>query len=127
LALLKIDVSEVSFFRLCDSNKLEVGQTVIAIGAPLGLEQTVSKGIISAKRHISLSKAKSKLQMIQTDAQMTHGNSGGPLIDLSGDVVGVNTLTLNDPGGIQGPVNFAISTSEVVKRIPEIFKGETQN
>ncbi len=127
LALLKIDVSKVSFFRLCDSNKLEVGQTVIAIGAPLGLEQTVSKGIISGKRHISLSKAKSKLQMIQTDAQMTHGNSGGPLIDLSGDVVGVNTLTLNDPGGIQGPVNFAISTSEIVKRIPEIAKGETQD
>ena len=127
LALLKINVSEVSFFRLCDSNKLEVGQTVIAIGAPLGLEQTVSKGIISARRHISLSKTKSKMQMIQTDAQMTHGNSGGPLINLTGEVVGVNTLTLNNPNGPQGPVNFAISTSEIVKRIPGIFKEENQN
>ncbi|MFA5181468.1 MAG: trypsin-like peptidase domain-containing protein [Syntrophales bacterium] len=127
LALLKIEISGVSFFRLCDHNNLEVGQTVIAIGAPLGLEQTVSKGIISAKRQISPSKAKSKLQMIQTDTQMTHGNSGGPLINLSGEVVGVNTLTLNTPGGPQGPVNFAISTEEIVKRMPEISREDSQN
>lgn len=124
LALVKIDINETSFFRLCNTDKIEVGQTVIAIGSPLGLEQSASKGIISAKRNISISKTKSKLNMIQTDASMTHGNSGGPLINLSGEAVGVNTLSLNKQNGPQGPVNFAISSSEILKRISDVYKDD---
>jgi S1-C subfamily serine protease/Flp pilus assembly protein TadD len=126
LALLNIRVENVVFFNLGDYDKLETGETVIAIGAPHGLEQTVSKGIISAKRSMLLQNQGDKIMMIQTDAQMTHGNSGGPLVNLYGEAIGVNSRTLNvrDPGA-PGPLNFAITTDEVSKRFLSLFKAST--
>lgn len=121
LALLKIQIADAPYFSLNSSHSCEVGETIILIGAPHGLEQTVSKGIISGKRTMTL--RKQKLSMIQTDAQMTHGNSGGPMINLFGEVIGVNSQTLNviDPGA-PGPLNFAIAIEEVVKRFSSQLK-----
>lgn len=117
LALLKIQIENAPYFSLNPSHMCEVGETIILIGAPHGFEQTVSKGIISGKRTMT------KLSMIQTDAQMTHGNSGGPMINLFGEVIGVNSQTLNviDPGA-PGPLNFAIAIEEVVKRFSSQLK-----
>ena len=112
IALLKIPVKNTPFFGLGAYKKLTVGETVIAIGSPLGLEQTISRGIVSAKRLAPIEKGGEKLLLIQTDAQMTNGNSGGPLINLSGEVIGINTL--KGPG----PFGFAISTDEIAKRFP---------
>jgi serine protease Do len=114
IALLKIPVKNTPFFGLGSFKKLTAGETVIAIGSPLGLEQTVSRGIVSAKRLAAIEKGGQKLLLIQTDAQMTHGNSGGPLINLSGEAIGINTL--RGPG----PFGFAISTDEIAKRFPRL-------
>jgi serine protease Do len=99
--------------RLGDSDRMEVGEWVLAIGSPLGLEQTVTAGIISGKGragrrvHMSGDRVRS---YIQTDAKINPGNSGGPLVNLDGEVVGINTLINAGPGGAYG---FAIPINEV--------------
>ena len=99
--------------RLGDSDRLEVGEWVVAIGSPLGLEQTVTAGIVSGKgrpgRHVQMS-GKRVRGYIQTDAKINPGNSGGPLVNLEGEVVGVNTLIQVGAGGAYG---FAIPINEV--------------
>ncbi len=109
--------------RLGDSQKLEVGEWVLAVGSPLGLEQTVTVGIVSG-----LGKTSSKVRMsgdrvrsyIQTDAKINPGNSGGPLVNLDGEVVGVNTLINQGPGGSYG---FAIPVNEV-RRVAQVLMKE---
>ena len=97
--------------RLGDSDKLDVGEWVLAVGSPLGLEQTVTAGIISGKgrpgRHVQMS-GKRVRGYIQTDAKINPGNSGGPLVNLEGEVVGINTLIKTAPGGAYG---FAIPST----------------
>jgi serine protease Do len=99
--------------RLGDSDRLDVGEWVLAIGSPLGLEQTVTAGIVSGKGragrrvHMSGDRVRS---YIQTDAKINPGNSGGPLVNLDGEVVGINTLINAGPGGAYG---FAIPINEV--------------
>src|SRR3954452_14759042 len=99
--------------RLGDSDKLEVGEWVVAVGSPLGLEQTVTAGIVSGKgrpgRHVQMSGTRVR-GYIQTDAKINPGNSGGPLVNLEGEVVGVNTLIQVGAGGAYG---FAIPVNEV--------------
>jgi serine protease Do len=99
--------------RLGDSEKLEVGEWVLAIGSPLGLEQTVTAGIVSgmgrAGRRVRMSGDRVRAY-IQTDAKINPGNSGGPLVNLDGEVVGINTLINAGPGGAYG---FAIPINEV--------------
>ena len=103
---------------LADSSKLEVGDGVIAIGSPFGLEQTVTSGIVSAlHRQITAPNDFAIDDAIQTDAAINHGNSGGPLLDLSGRVVGVNSQIESESGGNDG-VGFAVS-SNTVKRIAD--------
>ncbi|MBN2455728.1 MAG: DegQ family serine endoprotease [Sedimentisphaerales bacterium] len=104
VALIKIDANNLSYLKLADSDKLEVGQWVLAIGNPFGLSHTVTAGIVSAKgRGIGLTGYEN---FIQTDAAINFGNSGGPLIDLDGKVVGINTA-IYGPGGNIG-IGFAI-------------------
>jgi serine protease Do len=109
--------------RLGDSEKLEVGEWVVAVGSPLGLEQTVTAGIISGKgrpgRHVQMS-GKRVRGYIQTDAKINPGNSGGPLVNLEGEVVGVNTLIQVGAGGAYG---FAIPVNEV-RRVAQLLIKE---
>lgn len=95
---------------LGDSQELEIGDWVLAIGCPFDLEQTVSAGIISAKGR-SLESAGSA-RLLQTDAAINPGSSGGPLVNLAGEVVGITTAIASSNGGYQGiafaiPINFA--------------------
>jgi serine protease Do len=105
--------SNLSVARLGDSDKLEVGEWVVAVGSPLGLEQTVTAGIVSGKgragKHVQMSGNRVR-GYIQTDAKINPGNSGGPLVNLEGEVVGVNTLIQVGAGGAYG---FAIPVNEV--------------
>jgi serine protease Do len=99
--------------RLGDSDALDVGEWVLAVGSPLGLDQTVTAGIVSGKgrvgRHVQMSGGRVRTY-IQTDAKINPGNSGGPLVNLSSEVVGINTLINTGPGGAYG---FAIPVNQV--------------
>ncbi len=106
LAILKIDATDYTPAALGDSDNLKIGQLVIAIGNPLGFQHTVTAGVISALgRTLSGETGVSMDSMIQTDASLNPGNSGGPLINSDGEVIGVNTATIR---GAQG-LCFAIS------------------
>ena len=109
--------------RLGDSDKLDVGEWVLAVGSPLGLDQTVTAGIVSGKgkvgRHVQMSGGRVR-HYIQTDAKINPGNSGGPLVNLSAEVVGINTLINTGPGGAYG---FAIPINQV-RRVAESLLKE---
>jgi len=109
LAVVKIEGKDLPVANLGDSDNLEVGQWVLAIGNPFGLEHTVTAGVISAVRKGA---GANKEDFIQTDAAINPGNSGGPLIDLKGRVIGINTSIYSKSGGYQGigfalPINLA--------------------
>ena len=105
LALLKIDAATLPVLPLGDSDRLEVGEWVMAIGNPFGLDQTVTAGIVSAKERFIGSGPYD--DFIQTDASINPGNSGGPLIDSRGEVVGINSAIFSQSGGSIG-IGFAI-------------------
>lgn len=109
LAVLKIDATGLVPARLGDSNELEVGEWVVAIGSPFGLEQTVTAGIVSAKGRANVGLADYE-DFIQTDAAINPGNSGGPLVNLRGEVIGINTAIASSNGGNMG-VGFAIPSN----------------
>lgn len=108
LAVIKINLSGLPFLKFADSSSLEQGQIVLAFGSPLGLENSVSMGVISAVDR--LLDADSPLVFIQTDAAINPGNSGGPLVNTAGEVVGVNTFIFTKSGGSEG-VGFAIPSN----------------
>lgn len=115
LAVLKIDVKGLPTLQLADSNDLKQGQVVFAFGSPLGLENSVSMGVVSATaRQIDPDRPEI---YIQTDAPINPGNSGGPLVDVDGHVVGINTFILSESGGNEG-LGFAIP-SDVVRSVYE--------
>ena len=107
VALLKIEAAGLPTVRLGDVNKLKVGEWVIAIGSPFGLENTVTAGIVSAKSRDT----GEFLPLIQTDVAINPGNSGGPLINMRGEVVGINSQIYSRSGGYQG-ISFAIPIDE---------------
>ncbi len=123
LAVLKVDnVDNLSVARLGDSDKLKVGEEVVAVGAPLGLRSTVTSGIISAlNRPVPLSGEGSDtdtvIDGVQTDASINHGNSGGPLINMNAEVIGINTAGKSLSDSASG-LGFAIPVNEV-KRVVE--------
>ncbi|MFL5304152.1 MAG: trypsin-like peptidase domain-containing protein [Polyangia bacterium] len=125
VAVVRLDHSPANLVvaRLGDSDKLEVGEWVVAVGSPLGLEQTVTAGIVSGKgrpgRHVQMSGRRVR-GYIQTDAKINPGNSGGPLVNLEGEVVGVNTLIQVGAGGAYG---FAIPVNEV-RRVAQALVKE---
>jgi serine protease Do len=112
IAVLKIDAKGLPVVRLGDPRNLEVGDPVLAIGAPYGLEQTATSGIVSAKGRSLPGDA--VVPFIQTDAAVNPGNSGGPLFDGTGSVVGINSQIYSRNGGFQG-VSFAIPINVALK------------
>lgn len=120
LALIKIDADGLPALQFGDSDALEVGEWVIAIGSPLGLAQTVTRGVVSAKsRSSGLSNFS---DFIQTDAPINRGNSGGALINIRGELVGINTLILTSgsPGNIG--IGFAISSNVAQSLMPDLIE-----
>jgi serine protease Do len=96
-----------------DSDQVEVGQWVVAIGQPENLSQSVSQGIISAKHRTGITNPSTYQDFLQTDAAINPGNSGGPLLDLSGHVIGVNSAILSQSGGSEG-IGFAIPSNMAI-------------
>ncbi len=107
VALVKIDASGLPSVRIGDVSRLKVGEWVIAIGSPFGLENTVTAGIVSAKARDT----GDFLPFIQTDVAINPGNSGGPLINMRGEVVGINSQIYSRSGGFMG-ISFAIPIDE---------------
>jgi putative serine protease PepD len=123
LAVLKVDApaSKLHPLTLGDSATVQVGDGVIAIGAPFGLPETVTSGIVSAlNRTISSDNAYSISGAIQTDAAINHGNSGGPLLNVLGRVIGINSQIESEGGGSDG-VGFAISSDTVRSVVTQLL------
>jgi serine protease Do len=110
IALLKIEAAGLPAVKVGDVNKLRVGEWVVAIGSPFGLENSVTAGIVSAK----LRDTGDYLPFIQTDVAINPGNSGGPLINMRGEVVGVNSQIYSRSGGYMG-ISFSIPMDEAVR------------
>ena len=124
LALIQIEADEtLPSLKLGDSDQLEVGQWVVAIGSPFGLEHTVTAGIVSAKGRVIGSGPYD--DFIQTDASINPGNSGGPLLNMAGEVVGINTAIIASGQGIgfAVPVNMARNILEQLKQHGEVTRG----
>jgi serine protease Do len=120
IAVIKIKADNLPVAQLGDSDKAEVGDWVLAIGSPFGLDQTVTSGIISATGRSNVGITDYE-QFLQTDAAINPGNSGGPLVNMRGQVTGVNTAIASHSGGYMG-VGFAVPINlarEVMKRICE--------
>jgi serine protease Do len=121
LAVIQILVSEaLPHTTFGDSDKVEVGQWVVAIGHPRGLDQTVTHGIISAKHRRGITDPSSYQDFLQTDAAINPGNSGGPLLNLYGDVIGINTAIASESGGSEG-IGFAIPSNMAVHVSQELL------
>lgn len=122
LAVLQVPAQGLLALPLGDSDRLRVGDWVIAIGNPFGLEHTVSAGIISAKertsRDVNLGDPDAYYSFLQTDASINPGNSGGPLVDLSGQVVGINTAINQGANNI----GFAIPVSMISELLPRLLR-----
>jgi serine protease Do len=118
LALIKIDAQNLPYATLGDSSKLEPGEWVIALGSPFGLEQTMTAGIVSATGRKFGGPYDN---YIQTDASINPGNSGGALVNMNGEVIGINTSILSRGGGSEG-VGFAIP-SNIAKNVKERLLG----
>ena len=127
LALLKVAEKDLPALKLADSDTVAQGQIVFAFGSPLGLDNSVSMGVVSStSRQL---KADDPMVYLQTDASINPGNSGGPVVDATGDVVGISTLILSQSGGSEG-LGFAVPSnvvSNVVTQLREtgrVVRGE---
>ena len=127
LAVLKIQGGPLPFLSLGNSDDLKAGQIVLAFGSPLGLDQSVSMGVISAvARQL---RPEDPMIYIQTDAPINPGNSGGPLIDTEGNVVGINTFILTQSGGSEGigfaaPSNIVKNVYQQIRKNGRVHRGE---
>ena len=123
LAVLQIKEKNLPIIPLTDSDKIEVGDWVLAVGNPFNLNSTVTAGIVSAKgRNINILKDKSAIEsFIQTDAAINPGNSGGALVDLNGGLVGINTAIASPTGAYSG-YGFAVPANIVEKVVSDLIK-----
>lgn len=126
IAVLKIDGKNLPTLKIGSADKLEIGEWVMAIGSPLSFQNSVTKGIISAKgRQIG---SQQYVPYIQSDVPINRGNSGGPLINLDGEVVGINTLIFSNTGGYMGisfsvPIDVAMHVAEQLQSTGEVRRG----
>lgn len=127
LAVLSIDGADFPFLPLGDSDDLRPGQVVLALGSPLGLRNSVTMGVVSAAaRQLE---PEGRMVYVQTDAPVNPGNSGGPLVDTQGRVVGINTLIFSRSGGSEGigfavPSNIARHVYEEIRRAGRVRRGD---
>ncbi len=126
VAVVKIDAKNLPFLEMADSDKLDVGEWVLAIGNPFGLSHTVTAGIVSAKGRSGLGISAYE-DFIQTDAAINPGNSGGPLVNLDGQAVGINTAiigaNINIGIGLAIPINLAKSSYEQILSKGSVTRG----
>jgi serine protease Do len=129
LAVIKISVKErLPHVTFGDSDKVEVGEWVVAIGAPRALEKSVTQGIISAKHRRGINDPSSYEDFLQTDAPINPGNSGGPLLNLYGEVIGVNAAIATESGGFEGigftiPSNMAVHVAKTLIAHGKVERG----
>jgi serine protease Do len=127
LAVLKLDEKGLPFLPLGDSEALRPGELVLAFGSPLGLENSVTLGVVSAvARQV---RPEDRMIYVQTDASINPGNSGGPLVDTQGRVVGINTFILSQSGGNEGigfaaPSNIVRNVFDQIRRTGRVHRGE---
>lgn len=124
VAVVKIEATGLPAVKIGDANRMRVGEWVMAIGSPFGLENTVTAGIVSAKQRDT----GDYLPFIQTDVAINPGNSGGPLINMRGEVVGINSQIYSRSGGFQGisfaiPIDEAIRVSEQLRTTGRVTRG----
>ena len=127
VAVIKVDPSGVDLtpLPLGNSDKVQVGEPVVAIGNPLGYDFSITSGIVSAVgRSLPAPNGQTIPNGIQTDAAINPGNSGGPLIDSAGHVIGINEQIASQSGGNQG-LGFAVPINQAVKSLEQLKKGET--
>jgi len=126
IALIKIDAANLPKVSIGDPDKLKVGEWVVAIGKPFGLENTMTAGIVSAKgRDLP---QENLVPFIQTDVAINPGNSGGPLFNMRGEVIGVNSLIFSRTGGFMGlafaiPIDVAMNTASQLKEKGRVTRG----
>ena len=129
LAVIRIEAKErLPYVTFGDSDKMEVGEWVVAIGAPRALEKSVTQGIISAKHRRGVSDPTSYQDFLQTDAAINPGNSGGPLMNLYGQVIGVNAAIATESGGFEGigftiPSNIAVYVAKALIDHGKVERG----
>lgn len=126
IAVLKVEADDLPYLQIGDTKQLEIGEWVMAIGSPLSFEHSVTKGIVSAKGR-SLG-SQQYIPYIQTDVPINRGNSGGPLINMNAEVVGINTLILSNTGGYMGlsfsiPIDVAMSVMDQLKTHGTVKRG----
>ena len=124
VAVVKVDATGLPFVKIGDVNRLKVGEWVMAIGSPFGLENSVTAGIVSAKQRDT----GDFLNFIQTDVAINPGNSGGPLINLRGEVVGINSQIYSRSGGFMGisfaiPIDDAVRVSDQLRATGRVIRG----
>lgn len=121
LAVVKIEAEDLPVIKIGNSDDLQIGETVIAIGNPYGLSQTVTSGIVSAKGRANVGIADYE-DFIQTDAPINPGNSGGALVNIKGELIGINTAIFSTSGGYQG-IGFAIPTNMAKAVMQSLITG----
>jgi serine protease Do len=120
IAVLKIEATGLPVVKMADSDKLRVGEIVLAVGNPFGFDQTVTQGIVSAKGRSNVGIIGYE-DFIQTDAAINPGNSGGPLVNIEGEVVGITTAIASRSGGYQG-IGFAIPSNSAKLIMDDLIK-----
>jgi len=128
VALLKVEAKGLPTVRIGDSNTLKPGQWVVAIGSPLGLDHSVTAGIVSAVGR-STGPEQRYVPFIQTDVAINQGNSGGPLLNTRGEVVGINSQIFSASGGYMGisfaiPIDLAVSAAEQIRKTGHVSRGQ---
>ncbi len=125
IAVIQIPAENLHELSLADSSQVQVGDDVMAVGNPFGLDGTFSRGIISAKQRSNINIHGTEYKgFLQTDAVINPGNSGGPLVNMRGEVIAMNTAIATQSGHYDG-VGFAIPTSRIKQVIPALIAGET--
>lgn len=128
VAVLKIDADDLTVLRPGDAAGVRPGQWAVAIGSPFGLEQSVTAGIVSAVGRANRYAGQQYVPFIQTDVAINRGNSGGPLLNTRGEVIGINSQIFSNSGGYQGvsfaiPIDIAMNVAEQIKETGSVQRG----